>query len=84
MGYTALDYIKYASVFKKVHLAESHNSAITNTLNRHDLTPRTAGVIERPVYPASAFITHLVYVSSTTISVEKERLAVSAYAILVL
>jgi len=59
MGYTALDYI----------------TAITNTLNRHDLTPRTAGVIERPAYPASAFITHLVYVSSTTIFVEKERLA---------
>ncbi|KIM19946.1 hypothetical protein M408DRAFT_334208 [Serendipita vermifera MAFF 305830] len=57
-GYTAIDYIH----------------AITKTLNRHDLTPRTAGNVERPAYPTSAFITHLVYLSNTSISVEKDKI----------
>ncbi|KAG8754867.1 hypothetical protein FRC14_004559 [Serendipita sp. 396] len=58
-GYTALDYVQ----------------AITNTLNRHDLTPGTAGTVTRPAYPVSAFVTHLVYLSDTPIRVQEEELA---------
>ncbi|CAG7847270.1 SubName: Full=Uncharacterized protein {ECO:0000313/EMBL:CCA69417.1} [Serendipita indica DSM 11827] len=62
-GYTALDYVQ----------------AITSTLNRHDLTPRTAGGIIRPLYPASAFVTHLVYMSHT--SIEIPTLALTAMGV---
>ncbi|KAG8807245.1 hypothetical protein FRC17_004558 [Serendipita sp. 399] len=58
-GYTALDYVQ----------------AIATMLNRHDLTPRTAGTVTRPAYPVSAFVTHLVYLSDTPIQVQEEELA---------
>jgi hypothetical protein len=51
-------------------------SALTNTLNRHDLTPRTSIGVMRPAYPTSAFVTHLVYLSDTTIQVDQETLTV--------
>jgi len=50
------------------------DSALTNTLNRHDLTPRTSIGVTRPAYPTSAFVTHLVYLFNTSIQVDKEAL----------
>ncbi|PVG00700.1 UPF0052-domain-containing protein [Serendipita vermifera] len=58
-GYTALDYVK----------------AITDTLNRHELTPRDAKAMERQPYPVSAFVTHLIYLADTPIVIEERELA---------
>jgi len=63
-GYTAVDYV----------------NALTNTLNRHDLTPRTSIGVTRPAYPTSAFVTHLVYLSDTTIQVDQEALTVRIFS----
>ena len=49
-------------------------SAITDTLNKHY---RTEPYSANTTYPISAFITHLVYLRGTTISVDVERLTVS-------
>ena len=51
-------------------------SALTSTLNRYDLTPRTSIGVTRPAYPTSAFVTHLVYLSNTSIQVDQETLTV--------
>jgi hypothetical protein len=53
-------------------------SALTSALNQHDLTPRTSTRIPRSGYPTSAFVTHLVYLSDSSIQVDQEALTVRA------
>ena len=78
-GYTAVDYVKYVSISAVSYAILTSGSALTNTLNRHDLTPRTSVGVMRPAYPTSAFVTHLVYLADTTIQVDQETLTVRIF-----
>lgn len=77
-----MDYIMYVRCRRSTSGADPtpNYSAISETLNRHDLSSNKSSAVSAVDYPVSAFVTHLVYLKGKT-TIEIDELALTALGV---